>query len=62
MNYVKQNQRNIINEHQRPAPLSTEEKNAVVQKPKNYGKVPEYLNKFNREREDERIRKQLAEE
>jgi hypothetical protein len=51
-----------VNEHQRPAPLSTEEKNAIVQKPKNYGKVPAYIDKFNKEREDERVRRQLAEE
>lgn len=61
-NYVRQNQRNIVNEHSRPAPLSTEEKNAIVQKPKNYGKVPAYIDKFNKEREDEKVRRHLAEE
>ena len=52
VNYVKQNQRNIVNEHQRPAPPTTEEKNAVIHKPKDYGKVPQYLNKYKKEREE----------
>lgn len=42
MNFVKQNQRNIANEHYRPIIPQSE----VMQNHKNFGKVPEYLNKF----------------
>lgn len=42
--------------------MTTEEKNAIVNKPKNYGKVPEYINKYNREREDQARQREIEAE
>lgn len=48
INYVKQNYKNIANEHSRPVQTKPD-----APKPRNYGKVPEYLNKFNKQRDEE---------
>ena len=53
VNYVKYNQDRVqMEQHQgrRQAAPSESDAGAVI-KPKNYGKVPEYIHKYNRERE-----------
>ena len=57
-NFVKNNFKQAAFDMKPPLQANKEE----VKKPQNYGKVPQYLNKFHKERDDEMKRRAMEEE